>query len=53
MIVNLLTMLHAEHIMIMKLILQVNLNKSDADRIGEKMENDYNKAFQEVMNNWG
>lgn len=52
MIANLLTVLHCEHIMIMKLILQVSLRKEDADRIGDKIADDYNKAFEDVRNDW-
>lgn len=53
MITNLLALLHAEHVMIIKTILLVSLRKDDAERIGEKMERDYNKAFDDIRKDWG
>lgn len=51
-ITNLLALLHAEHIMIIKTILLVSLRKEDAERIGENMERNYNKAFDDIRKDW-
>lgn len=51
-ITNLLALLHAEHIMIIKTILLVSLRKEDAERIGENMERNYNKAFDDIRTDW-
>ena len=53
MITNLLALLHAEHVMIIKTILLVSLRKEDAERIGENMERNYNKAFDDIRKDWG
>ena len=38
--------------MIIKTILLVSLKKEDAERIGDNMERNYNKAFDDIRKDW-